>query len=148
MQALLKAESQLRARETEADLLAEAAGGLSSAAAVATTAAFRAAESAHQAEITAADKLVKRMQREQQQAGQREADAQALASHRLKAAQDGQAAARQRLAASQAAIRAAAAEVDAAAAAEEQRRRQALLSLKGKIEEVRENVGKKAEKFR
>jgi hypothetical protein len=65
-----------------------------------------------------------------------------------RAAQEGHAAAKRRLAASQAAIRAHAEELAQAAAAEQERRRQALTSLKSNIDEVRENVGQKADRFR
>jgi hypothetical protein len=70
----------------------------------------------------------------------------AAAVHR--AAQEGHTAAKCRLAASQTAIRAHAEELAQAAAAEQERRRQALMSLKSKIDEVRENVGQKADRFR
>jgi acyl-CoA reductase-like NAD-dependent aldehyde dehydrogenase len=68
--------------------------------------------------------------------------------YNCRAAESGHAAAKRRLAASQAAIRSHAEELAQAAAAEQERRRQALLSLKSKIDEVRENVGQKADRFR
>ena len=58
------------------------------------------------------------------------------------------AAARQRLAASQSAIRQVKAEINAAAAKEQECRHQALLMLKGKMDEVQDGMARKAEKFR
>ncbi|WIA22675.1 hypothetical protein OEZ85_001086 [Tetradesmus obliquus] len=146
--ALLKTESQLRARETEADLLAEAAGSLSSAAARTAAAALRSAAAAHDAEVAAANKQLRQVQAAEQRAVQEEAAQQADAEQRIRAAQEGHAAAKRRLAASQGAIRATAEELAQAAAAEQERRRQALMSLKSKIDELRENVGQKADRFR
>lgn len=68
VQALLKTESQLRARETEADLLAEAKGSLSSGAARTATAGLRNAMAAHEAELEAANKQLKDIQTAAQQA--------------------------------------------------------------------------------
>jgi len=224
LQALLKAESQLRATETEADLLAEATGGLNSAAARAKAAALKHAASGHDKEVAAAARLIKQMKAAQLQAQQDAAEEQAaqqqqarcgpavpisadcllpvyasanachfLFVHRLlywsahncthheaiiqwllgpsllddhenaaaghltdlsavvkscRAAVAASAAARQRLAASQSAIRQVKAEINAAAAKEQECRHQALLMLKGKMDEVQDGMARKAEKFR
>eukprot|EP00879_Flechtneria_rotunda_P027825 GHRR01029829.1.p1 GENE.GHRR01029829.1~~GHRR01029829.1.p1 ORF type:complete len:219 (+),score=88.54 GHRR01029829.1:406-1062(+) len=66
----------------------------------------------------------------------------------IRAAQTGLAAAKRRLASSQAAIKAQAAAMEAAEAAEQAHKREALLALKGKIDEVRDNIGVRADKFR
>eukprot|EP00775_Hariotina_reticulata_P005135 gene5135-5375_t len=146
--ALLKAESQLRARETEADLLAEAAGGLNSTAAQATAAALKRAAAVHDQEVAAAAKHIKHLQAAQLQGQQGVADQQAAQQQQASAAMAANAAARQRLAASQVAIRQHREDINAAASEEELRRRQALLTLKSKIDEVRDDMAQKAERFR
>lgn len=83
-QALLKAESQLRAREVEADLLAEAAGSLNSGAARAAAAALRNAAAMHDAEVAAAHRRLKAAQAAAQQEGEREAAQQADAAQRVR----------------------------------------------------------------
>jgi hypothetical protein len=87
LQALLKAESQLRARETEADLLAESAGSLSSAAARTAAAALRSAAAAHEAEVAAAGKRLRQVQAAEQRAVEEEAEQQADAQQRIRCAQ-------------------------------------------------------------
>jgi hypothetical protein len=87
LQALLKTESQLRARETEADLLAESAGGLSSAAARTAAAALRNAAAAHDAEIVAANKRLRHVQAAEQRAVEQEAAQQEDAQQRIRCEQ-------------------------------------------------------------
>jgi hypothetical protein len=67
----------LRARETEADLLAESAGSLGSAAARTAAAGLRSAAAAHDAEIAAADQKLRQVQVAEQRAVAEEAAQQA-----------------------------------------------------------------------
>lgn len=73
----MKAESKLRAQETEASLLDEAAGSLNTAAALAAAAATREAADKHDWEAAAARRQLKqataRQQQEQQQAAEQQA---------------------------------------------------------------------------
>jgi hypothetical protein len=88
LQALLKAESQLRAQETEASLLDEAASNLSTAAAAADTAALQGAAAARDREAAAAQRQLAQLTKTQQQAAaqqaaqQQEADARSRCGRR------------------------------------------------------------------
>lgn len=84
VQALLKTESQLRARETEADLLAEAKGNLSSGAAHTAAVALCEAAAAHETEVAAANKRLKDMQTAAQQASDLEVTQQANAAQKIR----------------------------------------------------------------
>lgn len=81
-QALLTAESRLRAQETEASLLDETAGDLSTAAAVDAVLSTRKAAMEHDREVAAARRQLALMAAQQQQEQQRAAAEEQAAEQR------------------------------------------------------------------
>jgi hypothetical protein len=79
LQALLKAESKLRAQETQSSLLDDVASSLSTATAADTAAAARTAAGKHDMEVAAATRQLRQMAACQQAEQQRTADEQAIA---------------------------------------------------------------------